>query len=166
MENLVQKTSKHRHRYSSLSVNSTWRDGHPVAVDNRTLLFLLLRWLQAGALLHVADWLVPLPLALGAGPGSRQQGLTHIQRRCCGGRLRWRFWSAVEVIWGQRGTALLCQGPHVQLKRDPRWCNTPSSRQRRVTARGSRWLASNIQNLAMGITRPVFLETWTDTTRI
>lgn len=93
--------------YSSVTSYSTWCDGHPVAIDNRTLLFLLLRRLQAGALLHVADWLVPLSLALGAWPGSGQQGLTHIQRRGCRGRLRWRFRSAVEVIWGQTDTAQL-----------------------------------------------------------
>lgn len=81
-----------------LSLDSTWCDGHPVAVDDRTLLFLVLRWLQAGALLHVADRLVPLPLALRAGPGSWQQDLTYIKRRGCGGRLRWRFGGAVEVI--------------------------------------------------------------------
>lgn len=81
-----------------LSFDSTWRDGHPVAVDDRALLFLLLGWLQAGALLHVADRLVPLPLALRAGPGSWQQDLTHIKRRGRRGRLRWRFGGAVEVI--------------------------------------------------------------------
>lgn len=85
----------------------TWCDGHPVAVDDGTLLLLLLGRLQAGALLHVADGLVPLPLALGAGPGSGQQGLTHIQRGRCRRRLGWRFGSAVEVIWGHGGT--LCQ---------------------------------------------------------
>lgn len=82
----------------SVSSCSTWCDDHPVAIDNRALLFLLLRWLQTGTLLHVADRLVPLPLALGAWPGSGQQGLTYIQRRCCGGRLRWRFRCTVEVI--------------------------------------------------------------------
>lgn len=80
------------------SWSSTWSDGYSVSVDHWALLFLLLWWLEAGALLHVADGLVPLPLALGTGPGSGQQGLTHIQRRGCGGRLRWRFGCAVEVI--------------------------------------------------------------------
>lgn len=82
----------------------TWCDGHPVAVDDGTLLLLLLGRLQAGALLHVADGLVPLSLALGAGPGSGQQGLTHIQRGRCRRRLGWRFGSAVEVIWGHSST--------------------------------------------------------------
>lgn len=85
-------------------LTGTWRDGHPVAVDDRTLLFLLLGRLQAGALLHIADRLVALPLALRAGPGSGQQDLTYIKRRGRGGRLRWRFRGAVEVVWGQKGT--------------------------------------------------------------
>lgn len=92
-----------RKRSICLSFDSTWCDGHPVAVDDRTLLFLLLGRLQAGALLHIADRLVPLPLALRAGPGSWQQDLTYIKRRGRGGRLRWRFRGAVEVVWGAEG---------------------------------------------------------------
>lgn len=83
---------------SGLLSDGTWRDGHPVAVDDRALLLLLLGRLQAGALLHVADRLVPLPLALRAGPGSGQQDLTYIKRRGGGGRLRWRLGGAVEVV--------------------------------------------------------------------
>lgn len=81
-----------------LSWDRTWRDGHPVAVDDRALLLLLLGGLQAGALLHVADRLVALPLALRAGPGSGQQDLTYIKRRGRRGRLRWRLGGPVEVI--------------------------------------------------------------------
>lgn len=56
----------------------TWGQGHAVAVDDGSLLLLLLpRRLDAG-LLHVADRLVALPLALGAGSGARQQLLRHI----------------------------------------------------------------------------------------
>lgn len=56
----------------------TWGQGHAVAVDDGPLLlFLLPRRLDAG-LLHVADGLVALPLALGAGSGARQQLLRHI----------------------------------------------------------------------------------------
>lgn len=107
---------------------STWCDGHPIAVDNWALLFLLLRRLQAGALLHVADWLVPLPLALGTGPGSGQQGFTHIQRRSCGRRLRWRFRCAVKVIWGQRRTAPFVLEATCTAKEESQWCNTLSVR--------------------------------------
>lgn len=112
-----------------IDVLCTWCDGHPIAVDNGALLFLLLRWLQAGALLHVADWLVPLPFALGTGPGSGQQGFTHIQRRSCGRRLRWRFWCAVKVICGQRSTAPLVLEATCLCKGESQWCNTPSVRQ-------------------------------------
>lgn len=100
--------------YFSYSSYSTWCDGHPVAIDNWALLFLLLRRLQTGALLHVADWLVSLSFALGAWPGSGQQGLTHIQRRGCRGRLGWRFRCAVEVIWGQRGSVCVRGHMHNQ----------------------------------------------------
>ena len=78
----------------------TGRDDHPVAVDDGAVIVLLLRGLQAAALLHVADRLVPLPLALGAGPGSGQQRLAHIQGRGRGGRLRGRLRGPVEVICG------------------------------------------------------------------
>lgn len=55
----------------------TWRDGNPVAVDDGSLLLLVLRRLDTG-LLHVADGLVALPLALGGGSGARQQLVRYI----------------------------------------------------------------------------------------
>lgn len=55
----------------------TWGDSNTVAIDDGSLLFLLLRGVDAG-FLHVADRLVSLPLALGAGSGARQQLVSYI----------------------------------------------------------------------------------------
>ena len=77
----VVKVRVRRPLRTAFGVSLTGRDDHPVAVDDRAVIVVLLRGLQAAALLHVADRLVPLPLALGAGPGSGQQRLAHIQGR-------------------------------------------------------------------------------------
>lgn len=65
-------------RVTTVKAAPTWGQGHAVAVDDGPLLlFLLPRRLNAG-LLHVADRLVALPLALRAGSGAREQLLRHI----------------------------------------------------------------------------------------
>lgn len=73
----------------------TWRDSNAVAVNDRALLLLFLRRLDA-VLLHVAHRLVPLPLPLSAGASTWQQLVSHIKQHVRG--LCWGLGSAIEVI--------------------------------------------------------------------